>query len=93
MKKRLQDVMNNHEAMSLEEKVQGDLYLEEHDRYADALNKDLQALDEDGIAKVSTICKEGEMISLEQWKNEFVCVKGKVVAEINRDEDMAPCIN
>lgn len=53
--------------MTPEEREEGTTYLKEHEKYADTLNKNLQALDDGNTSRMPTIYKEGELISLEQW--------------------------
>lgn len=79
--------------MIVEERAQGDQYLVEHDKYKDTLNKDLQILDEDYVATIPVIYKDGELTPLEQWQKEFAQIKEKAVARFNQNEDVAPHVN
>lgn len=93
LKKQLQEVMNNVDTMTPEERVEGIVYLEKHDRYADTLNKDLQVMEDGSTSRMPTIYKEGELISLEQGQNEVASIKERTISGLDQDKDLAPYVN
>lgn len=89
----LQKMMNDNSLMTLGERTEADTYLKSHDGFADQMRKELQRLDDGNTPRVPSFYNYGELLFLEQWKQEFVNDKDRAVAGLDRDKDLSPYVN
>lgn len=93
LKARLHEVLNSVDTMTTEEKTEGIAYMENHVKLKDALRKDLKELDDGRPIGMPSVYKEGDVISLEDLRNELISVKDWALSEMDRSKDMAPTVN
>lgn len=93
LKARLHEVISNVDMITLDEKIEGTLFMENHVKFEDVLKRDLQELDDGSPIGMPSIYKEGELISMEEWRNELISIKDRALSRLDQSKDMAPTVN